>query len=192
MLRWHSTPFRKRGPVRRKGTRRSVAAVQLAALEQLQSVRSLAEALETAQITGPWWGAGSCHRELLLKPCSIPHSVCGGETADLGLEKSTSIYKELWPVPSGDSLTSCRFQNSRLSISWNNFHSKSFFQPKQIRPWDRTCSSLGAGGHSCYPHSSIGSQYCSTSWQAQGKSRESWAIKRSSSSPILSASNEGA
>lgn len=113
-------------------TRRTVSAVQLVALEQLQSIRSLAWALQTAQITGPWRGAVSCHTspwhgELLLKPCGIAHCFCRGQKTDLRPEKSTSTNKELWPVPSFCSLTFCRFQTSRLLVSLDNFHSVSFF-----------------------------------------------------------------
>lgn len=73
-------------------TGRPVSAVQPIAPEQLQSIRSLAQALQTAQITGPWRGAGSCytspcHGEPLLKPCSIFHCFCGGQKADLRLER---------------------------------------------------------------------------------------------------------
>lgn len=117
-------------------TRRTVSAVQLVAPEQRQSIRSLAwalpTALPTAQIIGPWRGAGYSHtgpwhQELLLKPCSISHCFCGGQKADLGLDKSASTNKELWPVPSFCSLTFCRLQNSRLLVSLNNFHTISFF-----------------------------------------------------------------
>lgn len=75
----------------------------------------------------PWRGPGSCHTsswhgDPLLQPCSISHCFCGGQKADLGWEKSTSANKVLWPVPSFCSLSFCRFQNSRLLVSLNNFH----------------------------------------------------------------------
>ena len=60
MLRWHSTPFRERYRSEKERNCSLLgeagglfSAVQLAALEQLQSIRSLAQALQTAQTTGP-------------------------------------------------------------------------------------------------------------------------------------------
>lgn len=102
--RWHSAPFGKCATVRRKGTSQCwdkceiCFTVLLAALEQLQSCRSLAQALQTAQI--PERGAGSCHTspwhwDPLLQPCSISHCCCGGQKADLGQQNSTSANKVL-------------------------------------------------------------------------------------------------
>lgn len=96
--------------------------------------RSLAQALHTAQTpergvdpVTPVPGTGI--------PCyshAAPPLLLGRAKADLRQENSTSANKVLWPVPSFCSLSFCRFQNSRLLISLNNFHN--LLKPKKKEP----------------------------------------------------------
>lgn len=119
------------------GAGTSVRSVPLYSWLLLSNCRVQEPSTGTAHSPDPWTRAGSCHTspwhwDPLLQPCSISHCFWGGQKADLRQENSTSANKVLWPVPSFCSLSFCRFQNSRLLISLNNFHN--LLKPKKKEP----------------------------------------------------------